>query len=284
MSGYGFMRGEMWMRLGSAVTNATPCVPGNGRGSVLERVAAAKNITSSIADPTNSALLNDLTSMAIGQLVMTTDGFWGTIVDFPNTDNGNFTTSLAADTLTKNAHGIVNGTVVYVYRVGVNVIPAPLIQGKAYFVVGSAANTLQLSLTSGGAAIDITGADTTVGLRVVSSNTIIVDRWRNYQGLKKSSPAAGAAALNFFPAGSILASAESIQVNSVVIDLVTAAAGVFDLMDWTAAAGAFQWTSNASLNQPDIQFGKKGLQFSGPFTAMVSDKAVVRATVVFTIN
>lgn len=75
----------------------------------------------------------------------------------------NFTTSAAADTLTLNGHGIANDTPVVLYDVA-NGIPTGLAAATVYYVVSTAANTLQLAATVGGAAINITGGDVAIGL------------------------------------------------------------------------------------------------------------------------
>lgn len=67
-------------------------------------------------------------------------------------------TDLTADTLTKTAHGLANGTPVVLYDDGLG-IPTGLSASTKYYVVGTAANTFQLAATSGGAAINITGAN-----------------------------------------------------------------------------------------------------------------------------
>lgn len=74
-----------------------------------------------------------------------------------------FTTSAAANTLTLNGHALVDTTPVVLYDIG-NGIPTGLAAATVYYVVSSAANTIQLAATSGGAAIDITGGDVAVGL------------------------------------------------------------------------------------------------------------------------
>jgi hypothetical protein len=62
-----------------------------------------------------------------------------------------FTVAAATDLFTKNAHGLVANQVVVILNG-----PAPLVAGTTYFVRTPTANTFQLSLTSGGAAVDIT--------------------------------------------------------------------------------------------------------------------------------
>lgn len=58
------------------------------------------------------------------------------------------------ETLTKTAHGLSNGTVVHVSSSGT--IPTGLVTKTKYYLVGVTTNTYQLSLTSGGAPVDIT--------------------------------------------------------------------------------------------------------------------------------
>lgn len=78
-------------------------------------------------------------------------------------DEGSFAVNAGADTLGQVGHGVPNDTAVKVYDNGSG-LPAPLASGTEYFVVNTAANTLQLSLTVGGAVINITGAETPIGL------------------------------------------------------------------------------------------------------------------------
>lgn len=85
-----------------------------------------------------------------------------------------FTAQASADTLTLASHGIANHTRVRVSRAYVGGVlqplPAPLVGGDMYyFVVGTAANTLQLATTYGGAAINITADSTGVGITIVDT-------------------------------------------------------------------------------------------------------------------
>jgi hypothetical protein len=65
---------------------------------------------------------------------------------------------LAGDLINSDAHGLVNGDRVILYNVLGESLPAGLTEGAAYFVVGAAAGTFQVSNTLGGGAVDITGA------------------------------------------------------------------------------------------------------------------------------
>lgn len=64
---------------------------------------------------------------------------------------------VTANTITSSGHGLVNTDRVIFYNVVSETIPAGITEGAAYFVVGSATDTFQIALTSGGAAVDLTG-------------------------------------------------------------------------------------------------------------------------------
>ena len=69
---------------------------------------------------------------------------------------GTFTVTIAAPgVFTKTAHGLTNGQTITLKTTGA--LPIGLVQNKTYYVVGAAANTFNLALTSGGAAITTTG-------------------------------------------------------------------------------------------------------------------------------
>lgn len=63
---------------------------------------------------------------------------------------------LAGDTINSAAHGLVNTDRVMVFNVFAEALPTGLTEGTLYYVVGVTTDTFQLSLTSGGAAVDIT--------------------------------------------------------------------------------------------------------------------------------
>jgi hypothetical protein len=63
---------------------------------------------------------------------------------------------VTADAITSAAHGMANTDRVRVYNVFAESLPAGLTEGTMYFVVGATTDTFQVSLTSGGAAVDIT--------------------------------------------------------------------------------------------------------------------------------
>lgn len=62
------------------------------------------------------------------------------------------TSTGSPDTFTKTSHGLSNGDLVVFSSITGG---SGLVAGFPYFVVGSAANTFQVALTSGGAAIDL---------------------------------------------------------------------------------------------------------------------------------
>jgi len=63
---------------------------------------------------------------------------------------------VTANTISSSAHGLVNTDRVMLFNVLAESLPTGLTEGTIYFVVGAATDTFQVSLTSGGAAIDIT--------------------------------------------------------------------------------------------------------------------------------
>lgn len=74
---------------------------------------------------------------------------------------GTFTVTIAAPgVFTKTAHGLVNGNTLTLKTTGA--LPTGLLATKTYYVVGAAANTFNLALTSGGAAITTTGTQSGV--------------------------------------------------------------------------------------------------------------------------
>ncbi len=70
-----------------------------------------------------------------------------------------FTVDTATDTLTAVGHTLANGDKVRLSNSG-GALPAGLSANTDYYVINASTNTLQLSATSGGAAIDITGTGT----------------------------------------------------------------------------------------------------------------------------
>jgi hypothetical protein len=63
---------------------------------------------------------------------------------------------VTSNTLDCVAHGYSNGDQVVVWAVPGDPLPTGLAEGTVYFVVGATTDTVQLSTTSGGSAIDIT--------------------------------------------------------------------------------------------------------------------------------
>lgn len=62
----------------------------------------------------------------------------------------------AGDAISSNGHGLANTNRVFVSAVAGEALPSGLSATVLYFVVGATTDTFQLSLTSGGAAVDIT--------------------------------------------------------------------------------------------------------------------------------
>ena len=117
--------------------------------------------------------LDGTTSTNRGRLLANSDGVWrgvkGTTV----------TGSAAADTLTAVSHGLADTTLISFFPDSTaDVLPAPLVVGKNYFVRDAAADTFKVALTSGGAAIDLTTNGTgTFGVNtcLAQANKAVID-------------------------------------------------------------------------------------------------------------
>lgn len=69
-----------------------------------------------------------------------------------------FTVDTTLDLINATAHGLVDGEQVVLKTSGT--LPAPFVTNKPYYVINATTNTFRLSLTSGGAAVDITSSGT----------------------------------------------------------------------------------------------------------------------------
>jgi hypothetical protein len=100
-----------------------------------------------------------------------TGNFRGYLPFTGGTDRKGFATVDAADVtanaLTSSAHGMSNTDRVMLFNVFAESLPTGLSEGTIYYVVGSTTDTFQVSLTSGGAAVDITGIGEAFFQRVV---------------------------------------------------------------------------------------------------------------------
>lgn len=74
---------------------------------------------------------------------------------------------IANDKLWSGAHGMSNGDRVMLFNVFAESLPTGLTEGVIYFVVGAATDSFQVSLTLGGAAVDVTAAGEAFWQRVV---------------------------------------------------------------------------------------------------------------------
>jgi hypothetical protein len=74
---------------------------------------------------------------------------------------------IANDILEAPGHGFANAQTVVVWTVPGVALPTPLVEGTVYYVISATTDDLQLSLTSGGAAINITAAGSGMLQRIV---------------------------------------------------------------------------------------------------------------------
>lgn len=76
-----YERGAKWMHLTGA-TNNLRCIPGDGAGSRLDEVVntTVAAYTANVTDQKKQCVLTATTTVAPGQLAITSDGFFGTVV------------------------------------------------------------------------------------------------------------------------------------------------------------------------------------------------------------
>ena len=72
-----------------------------------------------------------------------------------STKVGDFTADNSTDVLTLNSHGLTDNNVVHMNNTGGG-LPAGLSSATKYFIITATTNTFQVSLTSGGSAVDFT--------------------------------------------------------------------------------------------------------------------------------
>lgn len=90
------------------------------------------------------------------------------VIDFSDNSFDATITIAAPGVFTKVTHGIYNGAVVYLTTTGA--LPTGLSAGVRYYVVNRTDDTFELSLTSGGAAIDTTGSQS-------GTHTVVIQGW-----------------------------------------------------------------------------------------------------------
>lgn len=105
-----------------------------------------------------------------GNTVQGVAGNNGIVITHPGSlTSGGWTADAGADTLTKTDHAWYDGTQVTLTSTGT--LPTGLSLSTTYYIVNATANTIQLSLSFGGAAVDLTDAGTgTTTLNTLTAN------------------------------------------------------------------------------------------------------------------
>lgn len=145
-------------------TNAT-AGEATGGAPAYARVAVTWGAAASGQKSNTGALLIDVPAGAYGFLTL-----WNALSG--NTNNyrghvpmggasaikgfGTIDPTLTNDAIFSPGHGLANTDRVMLFNTFGEALATGLTEGTVYFVVGSAANSFQVSLTSGGAAVDIT--------------------------------------------------------------------------------------------------------------------------------
>lgn len=146
-----------------------------GGSPAYARKAATWGAASAGAKATSGSIVFDVAGGSFVRFV----GFWDAVTAgnfLGMTPNGGgipqafVVPDIANDILECVAHGFINGDTVIPWAVPGDPLPTGLVEGTVYFVVTATTDDLQLSATSGGAAINITaiGAGTLQKLVVES--------------------------------------------------------------------------------------------------------------------
>lgn len=93
-----------------------------------------------------------------GTCVVDSNYFGGVFLSHGTLPSKTFTADSGTDVFTSTAHGFNDGD--SIYATSTTTLPAGMTASRKYYIVASAANTFQLSLTSNGSAIDVTDAGT----------------------------------------------------------------------------------------------------------------------------
>lgn len=146
-----------------------------GGAPAYARKAATWAAASAGAKSTSASMVFDVPAATTVRWV----GFWDalTVGDFKGmTPNGGgipeaFTVpDIANDTLEAPGHGFSNTNTVVVWSVPGVALPGGLVEGTVYFVIAATADDLQLSTTSGGAAINITSVGSGFLQRIIEES------------------------------------------------------------------------------------------------------------------
>jgi hypothetical protein len=170
-----------------------------------------------------------------------------------------------ADTLTSNAHGYKNGTIVQI--AATTTLPAPFVALTDYFVIGVTTNTFQLASTFTGAAINITtsgsGTITTRGVNAfcfndITSNSLLgstIYTAPSQQGLinNNAQPPLASDVTNF-KNFLFFADTETIhRFSFTLISVLYSGSGVLNVND-TITIGAEVYTAKATANVANKEF------------------------------
>lgn len=111
------------------------------------------------------------------RLELEVTGQSGTAASVTSDESITFTANATTNELTAVAHGLEEGQRVYLSTSGT--LPAPLVTTSAYYVIATTDDTFKLSLTLGGAEIDITSAGT--GTHKARSGFMVLDGLTNQE-------------------------------------------------------------------------------------------------------
>lgn len=143
-----------------------------GGSPAYARKAATWNAAASGSKALNAAVTIDVPALTTVKFTglwdaLTAGNFLG--IGIPGSGGLKVATTVdtAGETIQCPGHGFVNGDQVVVVQVGSLGLPGGLVEGTTYFVINATSDALQVSLTSGGAAVNITGVGSLFLSRIV---------------------------------------------------------------------------------------------------------------------
>lgn len=142
-----------WLKFDTAAGGNVHCAEAQFFETVISNITLMPAPTTAQAQPTDARLV--ILHDPVDAVTINTD-----VKVYKSRDDGRAVTADAGtDKLALTAHGLANGDRVFLSNSG-GALPGGSAANRLYHVVGATANDFQVSLTSGGAAIDITSAGT----------------------------------------------------------------------------------------------------------------------------
>lgn len=163
-----------------------------GGSPAYARKAATWGAASAGSKATSASMVFDVAGAVTVRWVgfwdaVTAGNFLGMVPNGGGTPKAATVDDIATEVFDSAAHGFVNTNTVVVWSISGVSLPTGVSEGTVYYIVGTTTDTFQLSLTSGGAAINITAVGScyvqrlveeafgSQGTHTVSSASLVLD-------------------------------------------------------------------------------------------------------------